>query len=153
MSQTGPYPMTQTAPYPHALASLVQRLKYKHGWHFSLIHEHRGQGSEGLTLSILLDCEDSYNPGKRICVMHYMIVPAAAYDERAWMRWLLDQVLLVEQHEACEFFKIDGKRPYSPNHGPGRNPYSILEKGSLRDAATYFTGDINPTYNAKLERP
>ena len=142
-------PMTQTAPYPHALASLVQRMTYKEGWGFSLAHIDRGQGCEGLTLSILVECKDSYHPERTFRVMHYMPVPPAAYDERAWMRWLLDQVLLVESHEACEFFKIDGKRPYSPNHGPGRNPYSIMEKGTARDAATFFTGDINPKYKEK----
>jgi hypothetical protein len=63
-----------------------------------------------------------------------MIVPAASYDKRAWTRWVLDQVLLVESHECCEFFKLGGNRPFSPNHGPGRNPYSILEKGSVEDA-------------------
>lgn len=134
--------MTQSAAYPHDLASLVQRLQYKQGWSFSLTHKERGQGCEGLTLSVLVECEDSYNPGMRLNVMHYIIVPAAAYDERAWMRWLLDQILLIESHEACEFFKVDGRRPFSPNHGPGRNPYSILEKGTPIDAATLFTGEV-----------
>lgn len=143
------YPMTQTAPYPHALASLLQRLKYKAGWEFRLAHLDRGQGSEGLTLAITVNSIDAYNDDCAIRVVHYMIVPAAAYDERAWMRWLLDQILLVESHEACEFFKVDGRRPYSPNHGPGRNPYSILEKGTLRDAATYFTGEVNPSFQKK----
>ena len=138
--------MTQSAPYPHALASLVCRLSYKKGWSFRLAHIDRGQGSEGLTLVIRVDCQNSYAPEEIFRVVHYMIVPAAAYDERAWMRWLLDQVLLVESHEACEFFKVDGKRPYSPNHGPGRNPYSILEKGTARDAATYSSGQVNPSF-------
>ena len=138
--------MTQAAPHPERLAALVEKLTYKRGWSFELQHMDRGQGSLGLTLVIEVECEDSYRPDRTTRVLHYMIVPAASYDERAWMRWLLDQVLLVEQHEACEFFKVDGKRPYSPNHGPGRNPYSILEKGSALDAATFFTGEVNPSY-------
>lgn len=126
--------MTQEAPYPTALFRLLNSLEYKAGWEWSLERIDRGQGSSGLTLNIIITCADSYNPLHSRRVAHYMIVPAAAYDERAWMRWLLDQFILIEQHEACEFFKIDGKRPYSPNHGPGRNPYSILEKGTLSDA-------------------
>lgn len=130
------------APYPNELASLVQRIGYKKGWKFTLENVDRGQGSEGLTLCILIKTPDSYNPEYMKLVMHYFIVPAAAYDERAWTRWLLDQILLVEQHEACEFFKIDGDRPFSPNHGPGRNPYSIIEKGNPKDARTMFTGEV-----------
>lgn len=34
-----------------------------------------------------------------------MPVPAAAYNEQSWTRWLLEQILLVEKHEAMEFFK------------------------------------------------
>jgi hypothetical protein len=135
--------MTQQAPYPAALAALVARLEYKTAWEFVLEDIDRGQGCSGLTLSILITTPDSYDKDHRLRrVMHYMPVPAAAYDERAWCRWLLDQVLLVEVHEACEFFKIDGNRPYSPNHGPGRNPYSILEKGTAHDARTQFTGEV-----------
>ena len=136
-----PDKLEQRAPYPHTLAALVKGLKYKAGWSFHLGHVDRGQGSVGLTLSILVECPDSYNPERTTRVIHYMIVPPAAYDTRAWTRWLLDQVLLVEQHEACEFFKVDGNRPFSPNHGPGRNPYSILEKGTREDAATMYTGE------------
>jgi hypothetical protein len=134
--------MRQTAAFPTLLADLVKRISYKGGWTFELVDMDRGQGSAGLTLNIVIATPDSYDPEGRIRrVAHYVIVPAAAYDERAWIRWLLDQCLLVEQHECCEFFKIDGKRPFSPNHGPGRNPYSILEKGTLEDAATMYTGE------------
>ena len=146
IKQTVSYPATQEFPYPHALERLVKALSYKPGFSFELRHEARGQGCAGLTLCILAHVQDSYRPEQMTSVMHYMPVPPAAYDERAWLRWLLDQVLLVEQHEACEFFKVNGKRPFSPNHGPGRNPYSILEKGSAKDAATFFTGEVNPKY-------
>lgn len=132
--------MKQEAPHPQALEDLVRRLRYKDNWHFSLQDIDRGQGSVGLTLTIKIITPDSYSPTREMRgVLHYMIVPPAAYDERAWTRWLLDQVLLVEQHEACEFFVLDGRRPFSPNHGQGRNPYSIIEKGTLEDARTKFT--------------
>jgi len=50
-------------------------------------------------------------------------------------------LVLVETHEAMEFFKVDKHRPFAPNHGPGRNPYSIHERGSDLDAHTMFTGE------------
>jgi hypothetical protein len=133
--------MRQIAPYPSLLAELIAHVQYKEGWQFELKDIDRGQGSEGLTLVITLTCQDSYHPEQRMNVLHYTIVPSAAYDARSWTRWLLDQVLLVEQHEACEFFRINGHRPYAPNHGPGRNCYSILEQGTMEDAQTTFRGD------------
>lgn len=132
--------MTQTAPYPELLRDLVDHLTYKDGWSFSLQDIARGQGSQGLTLVILLTGPDSYHPERTISVQHLMIVPAASYDERAWRWWLLQQILLVEQHEACEFFQVDGERPYAPNHGPGRDPYQVLELGTVADAETSFRG-------------
>jgi hypothetical protein len=130
-------------PYPAELANLVGRLSYRPGWRFSLRNMDRGQGSSGLTLDIVSLGYDTYNPerGETYRVHHYFIVPAAAYDRRAWQRWLLDCLLKVEQHECCEFFQIDGKRPFAPNHGPGRDPYVVVELGTIEDAETRFTGE------------
>ena len=132
--------MKQIAPYPTLLAGLVNRLQYKDGWQFELKDFDRGQGSEGLTLVITLTCQESYPPEQEMNVLHYMIIPPAAYDERSWTRWLFDQILLVEQHEACEFFLIEGHRPYAPHHGPGNNCYTIFDHGTAEDAQTTFRG-------------
>lgn len=127
----------QVAPYPTALRSLVERLSYKQGWRFTLIDDlDRGQGSEGMTLIININVPDSYDPSRMFFVNHYMIVPAASYDERSWQRWLFEQVILVERHEAAEFFMVDDSRPYAPNHGPGNDPYVVRELGALVDAQT-----------------
>ena len=133
--------MSQVADYPHILESLIKELTYKEGWTFTLKDIDRNQGCEGLTLIIGLLCEDSYNRGTMMRVNHYMIVPAAAYDRRSWCRWLLDQILLVEQHEACEFFMVGDQRPYAPNHGPGRDPYTIMDQGTKEDAQTTYRGE------------
>lgn len=133
--------MKQLAPHPKELEELTKELRYKEGWDFELSDIDRGQGSEGLTLIITLTCINSYHPDQTMKVCHYMIVPPAAYDKRSWCRWLLDQILLVEQHEACEFFLIDGFRPYAPNHGPGRNPYTITDQGTKEDAQTTYRGE------------
>jgi hypothetical protein len=143
--------MTQTAPDPTALHDLVARVRYKNGWTFALEDRDRGQGSAGLTLIIRVDVPDSYQHRTGIRVGHYMIVPAAAYDTRAWRWWLFQQIVSVEQHEAAEFYRFatDGDddtdvrevRPYPPNHGPGRDPYQVLELGTVADAETDFLGD------------
>lgn len=133
--------MKQSGFDPQELISLVKRLRYKAGWEFDLVDMDRGQGCGGLTLVIVIDVPDSYHPEQMFRVQHFMIVPAAAYDERSWCRWLLAQILLVEQHEACEFFQIGGERPYAPNHGPGRDPYTIMDQGLQVDAETTFRGE------------
>jgi hypothetical protein len=132
--------MSQTAPDPELLRGLVERLTYKDGWSFSLQDLDRGQGSKGLTLVILLTGPNSYHPERTIAVNHFMIVPPAAFDERAWRWWLFEQILAVERHEAAEFYQIDGQRPFPPNHGPGRDPYQVMELGTLEDAETSFRG-------------
>jgi hypothetical protein len=140
-----PESMTQTAPYPHALQEVVDQAEYRPGWRLFLRHEVRDQGEikgEGLTFCVSSLGYDTYHPdrGEQYRVLHTFIVPAATYDKRAWTRWVLDCLLLIEQHETCEFFQVAGGRPFAPNHGPGRNPYSIVELSTVEDAETRFTG-------------
>jgi hypothetical protein len=135
-------PNTNEAPWPHELEDLVRKLTYRPGWEFVLKHMDRGQGSEGLTLDITTLGLNSYHPerGETYRVHHYFIVPAASYNRVSWQRWLLDQIILVERHEACEFFVIDGERPYAPHHGPGFDPYIIFDHGTDEDRRTNFRG-------------
>jgi hypothetical protein len=136
--------MRQEAPYPAELDSLVGSLTYKDGWSFLLRELDRGQGSKGLTLVITVTTVNSYPPHEPLRVAHYMPVPPAAYDERSWQRWLFEQILLVERHEACEFFTLDGDKPYAPSHGPGNDPYLVREVGTDLDRRTSFRGEVNP---------
>lgn len=108
------------------LAKLVGQIAYKAGWTFELAELSRGQGCEGLTLMISATVPNSIEPGE-VQFCHLMPVPPAAYDEETWVRWILDQILLVEQHEALEWFQIAGTRPFFPEHAPGRNPYTIAQ--------------------------
>jgi hypothetical protein len=141
-----PEPLTQSAPYPEALAALVDACTYRPGWTVRLRTLDRGQGSAGLTLIITTCGYDSYHPerGETYAVQHYMPVPPAAYDERTWLRWLFDQFAIVELHECMEFFAVGEGRPFAPNHGPGRNPYSVLELGNDEDVRTSFRGVVRP---------
>lgn len=137
--------MHQIAPYPTILKALVDSCTFRPGWKLWLDDHDRGQGSQGLTLFILTKGYNAYHPehGENYSVYHYMLVPPAAYDYRSWRRWLLEQCLLVDQHEACEFFQIDGEHPYAPSHGPGNDPYMIREIGSSVDQQTSFRGELN----------
>lgn len=131
----------QSAPDPVELRELVSQLAHRPMWRFSLEDLDRGQGSAGLTLVITITCPDSYNHERLRSVAHYMIVPAAAYDRRSWQRWLLEQCILVDRHEACEYFTIDGVKPYAPSHGPGNDPYMIREVGTVEDVETSYLGE------------
>lgn len=136
--------MQQTAPFPTALAELVEQLTYRPGWEFRLEHLDRTQGSQGLTLDVTTEGYNSYHPerGPNYRVHHYMPVPPAAYNRQSWQRWLFETLLLVERHEAMEFFTIAGKKPYAPNHGPGWDPYVVTELTTDEDRRTSFRGEV-----------
>lgn len=131
------------APYPAELQDLVARCVYRPWWVVRLEDMDRGQGSKGLTLVITTSTVDTYRPSEPIRVNHLFPVPPASYDRRSWQRWLFDQFVLVETHEAMEFFQVDGVRPYAPSHGPGNDPYMVREIGTDLDRRTSFRGEVN----------
>jgi hypothetical protein len=138
--------MRQEAPFPDALADLLERFDYSppgRTWAYWLDSRDRGQGSAGLTLIINITGPDTYHPEKTISVNHYMIVPPAAYDERSWRHWLFEQISLVELHERMEHFKVDGRLVWPPAHGPGNSPYLLLEQGTDTDRRTSFRGVLD----------
>jgi len=144
MSETN---MNQVAPWPHTLDRLVQAAEYRPGWRLTLEDLDRGQGSKGLTFCVYTVGYDTYNVdnGQTYRVVHYFPVPPAAYNEESWKRWILERLIEVETHEACEFLQIDGTRPFAPHHGPGWDPYVIFHHGSDTDARTDFRGNVQET--------
>lgn len=85
---------------------------------------------------------DPESPRSPYRVHHFMPVPPASYNRASWQRWLFEQCLLIERHEASEFFEIDGERPYAPNHGPGWDPYIVTELTTDVDRRTSFRGVV-----------
>ena len=133
--------MSTHAPYPEALAQLVEAWAYKPLWQAHLHDEPlNDEGVGGLRLYIISDTPDSLAPERRIRVRHEFIVPAATYNRASWLRWLWDRTCDVENHEAGEFFRIDGERVYAPHHGNGENPYIVWQIGT-REAASKSAGD------------
>lgn len=144
------------APFPLELEELVQTLQYRPGWYFILADMDRDENQRdehgiltpiathciGLTLDIITLGYHSYHVerGETYSVHHYMPVPAATYNRASWRRWLLDQCLVVERHEACEFFEVEGERFYAPHHGPGNDPYIVFDHGDDLDRRTSFRG-------------
>jgi hypothetical protein len=119
----------QQAPYPQALAELVEKCALDPGWEIRLEELDRGQGSKGLTLVIRVTAFDTYHPdrGRTYRVLHYFPVPPASYERRSWQRWLFDRYVDVLTHEGAEMFQIGGDRPYAPHHYDGADPYVVWE--------------------------
>lgn len=118
--------LLQHAPFPEELAELVKACTYKPGWTLKLLEDHdRGHGRRGMALAVGICAYDSTDkfvmfqrldraPRLRFAV--YFPVPPEVYDRPTWTRWLLEQLLKAEMHEALEFFQIDGVRPFWPQH-------------------------------------
>jgi hypothetical protein len=152
--------MHQVAPYPDALARLVKCLRYRQhlGWEVRLEDDlqrdkpgrHSGE-ARGLTLVVTRCGPDSYHHDRTIAVNHYFAVPAATYNLASWQRWLLDRLGDVDTHERMEDFVVADSpgsehavRPFAPNHGPGCDPYRIVEYATEEDRRTSFRGELNP---------
>ncbi len=141
--------IVQSAPWPDALERMVNQLEHRPGWCISLVADYPRDEVDGeivghgTTLVVDIVCPNAYDHEQMRRVRHLFIVPAATYDERSWQRWLLEQLLLVDRHEACEYFTVDGDHPYAPSHGPGNDPYLIREIGTDLDRRTAFTGEVN----------
>jgi hypothetical protein len=153
--------MSQTAPYPDVLASLVQRLRYREhlGWKVWLEDDlqrdkpgrHTGE-SRGMTLVVQRCGPDSYHHDRIIAVNHYFAVPPATYNLASWQRWLFDRLGDVDTHERMEDFALTYAadphaavvRPFAPQHGPGNDPYRVCEYATETDRRTSFRGELNP---------
>lgn len=147
--------LSQRAPFPGALKEIVESMSYRPGWSFRLANIDRGQGSAGLTFIVTSCGYDTYHPdrGETYRVLHYMLVPPAAYDRRSWLQWVLDQLLLIERHETCEFLQVNGERPFMPLHQPGSDPYMLVTlSASEAERHTDFRGkmhDVGGATNAR----
>ena len=141
---------TQLFPWPANLEAIVKAASYRPGWSLRLYEDFPRDYvdevcvSSGPTLVITTVGHDSYHidRGPTYRVNHLFPIPPATYNDESWRRWLFDCILKVETHEACEFFEIDGIRPYAPNHGPGNDPYIIRELTTDEARRTSFRGDV-----------
>lgn len=130
--------MTEPETTHGLLGEIVSKISYRPGWRVGLVEE-----NGVLTLHIRSLGYDTHHPdrGEHYAVIHSFMVPPATYNEQSWTRWLLDRYIDVETHEACEFFRVDGKQPFPPNHGPGWDPYGVRELNRVEDAETTFRGE------------
>lgn len=100
----------------------VSRLSYKPGWSFKL------GGAGGSMLCVFAVTPDSNDPARTRCTQHQFLIPDDLPDHRGRMRWVFQCLLLCEQHEAGEFFRVDGSRPFMPHHQGLGDPYELVER-------------------------
>lgn len=138
----------QYAPFPEELVDLVAVLKTPpEVMHVVLVDEVRDEVSQGrgkaggLTLEIRVHSDDGYGGGIRR-VRHLFPVPAATFNRLSWTRWLFDRLEDVRRHELCEYFEVDGFKPFAPLHGPGDNPYVVHDWSTDEQRRTQWTGEV-----------
>lgn len=145
--------MRQVAPYPAELADLVSKTALWPGWHVWIDDDMvrdpaETHGAEGRGASLVIQTKTwntyHFDAGQDYRVRHIFIIPAATYNRRSWQRWLFDRFADVQLHEAMEAFVVDGERPFAPHHGPGENPYVVMEHGTDLDVRTSFRGEVKP---------
>lgn len=100
----------------------VSRLAYKPGWTFK-----RG-GPLGRYLCVFAYTPDSGAPERNRRTQHMFNIPEDLDDDHAAARWVFECLLLVELHEAGEFFAVDGQRPFFPHHQDEGSPYELVDR-------------------------
>lgn len=98
---------------------VIANMNYKSGWTFEV------WADAGPSKSLKIDVSTiDPSTGLRLLVSHRFPIPLGFIVVDA-ERWLLDCIIAVETHEACEFFEVGGRKPFYPEHGPGSNPYRV----------------------------
>jgi len=96
-------------------------VSYKPGWSFKIA------GPEGRFLCVFATTTDSADHSRTRCTQHQFEMPVGL-DERQFIRWMFDRLLLCELHEAGEFFAVGGRRPFFPHHEDEGSPYELVER-------------------------
>lgn len=88
------------------LRTLLRDFTYRPDWHFYV------KGGYLCVRAAVVDTDDP----TQICPLKYkQALPPYAPPSFPWQRWLFDQIMRIERHEAQEFFKIAGMKVYDPH--------------------------------------
>jgi hypothetical protein len=117
-SQRGAGPVGGSGRYRAVVASL----RYKPGWTFKVA------GPDGRLLCVYATTPDSSHPQRLRTTQHQFELPPDGLTDREFVRWVFDQLLLCEFHEAAEFYTVDGFAPFYPNHQDEGSPYDLVER-------------------------
>lgn len=93
-------------PEEQPLRELLHTFTYKPGWTFHIKAGHL------IIRTIVIDTD---NPEQTIQVDFGVGLPSYVRDDFDWTHWLFHHIMTVEDHEAREFFKINGVKVYDPH--------------------------------------
>lgn len=133
--------MSSMRPDTTLVADVLRVMRYKAGWEFRI---------EADALMIMIVAEDSTRTfatrDGRVRVAHRRPIPSPG-AVKDWERWVLEQIVAVETHEACEFFRIRGEVPFDP-HAQGSRPWP--RDGIHRADSPRRTRIENPASEAEI---
>lgn len=116
--------VVDTANNARRIKELLTRIEYKEGWTFDIY-----SSLSIYVFRIRVNTTDPHLSGRGktvgILIDHQFPIPPYPMTDDTILRWILDNIVLVEQHEACEFFKFDGVASFMPDHSPTGDPYRI----------------------------
>lgn len=118
----GPPPFEWTPEKLDMVSRAVGLIRYKEGWSFDAVHA-PGLTTNPVTLQIKVRTTDSLTRAPTQ-VLHNFPAPPFR-DEAEFVRWIFEQVLLVERHEAMEFFRVGDAAPFFPDHD---RPYDLVDR-------------------------
>lgn len=126
MSDRPPFEPDGPLPYePPGLREIIESIEYKPGWKFYLRTFSEEGEIRGWRLVVFSYTDNSLDPAEKAMVHHSFLVPPTSWNRDNWVAWLLDRVIDVETHEACEFFRVNGYREFAPHHSDGEDPYRV----------------------------
>ena len=102
--------------------ALVNRVRYRPGWAFKIA------GPFDTCLCVFAETPDSNDPSRARRTQHQFEIPDGMDADTRMIRWIFDCLLLCEQHEAGEFYRVDDSRPFLPYHQDEGSPYVIVDR-------------------------
>lgn len=90
------------------LRDLLRVFTYRPGWEFFI---ERGM------LRVRATVIDSTNQTQSCPLSYEHALPRYTHPGFDWQRWLFDQIMTIERHEAQEFFQVAGVPVYDPHKG------------------------------------
>lgn len=92
------------------MRAVLDGVTYKPGWSLVL----RDIPRQGIYFSVLVELENSYQPGTKVPLRIHSPVPPMA-DRQAFLTWLCWRLEVIETHEVLEWFKVDGNPWIDPH--------------------------------------
>jgi hypothetical protein len=126
MSDCPPYEPDGVLPFePPGLREIINSLEYKPDWKFFFRTFSEEGEIRGWQLNIFSHTPNSLDISEDVHIQHTFLVPPLSWNRDNWIAWIFDRVRDVETHEAGEFFRVNGERPFAPPHSPDEDSYRV----------------------------